>query len=177
MKKTSTVVQNEVFTHLEKKRQLAIDEKIAKFEEKKEEYNSQINRAKSAPVPPIAVHYNEVVLKAVPVEITTASGIILGIGDAFNDIEDTKTLDAMSHRVDFFQEILMVGPLVSDQEKEAGLRPGRIARIKWDRFRTIDDDHTPGIIQMSIAVPQEIVNGYPYLIVDKRDIMYTKDAE
>lgn len=176
--KTSQKIKSELLLNLkdlEKKEQKnKLVAKGLKLDDSMERYNKKVVDAMEAPMPPIAVHYNEVVLRAVPSEIKTASGIILDT--AAGDYQTAKTLETMTERVGFFQEILMVGPLVTEQEREAGLRPGRIARIKWDRFLRLDDDHSPGVISTSIKVPQEIIDGYPYLIVDKRDIMYTKDA-
>lgn len=151
------------------------DNMALKIEDGLEQYNQEIVRALEAPVPKISLHYNEVLLRAVPAEIKSRSGIILGTPNA-NNFLTAKKLTRMSSAVSFFQEILMVGDLVSESEKESGIRPGRIARVKFDRYRVLSDDHLPGVIETNYEVPKEIIEGYPYLILDKRDIFYTKDA-
>ena len=151
------------------------ESKAYDIEKSLEKYNQKMLDALSAPIPNISLHYNEVLCRAVTPEIKTKGGLI--ISSTMTDIESAKKLDAMSHAIDHFQEILMVGSMITETEQKAGIRPGRVAKIKWDRFRTMDDDHVPGVINTSIKIPHEMIDGNPYIIIDKRDIVYTKDKD
>lgn len=153
--------------------QLRMEDQSVQLDKSLEKYNKAITDALNAPVPNITLHYNEVLVRAVSPEIKSRGGLI--ISSTMSDIQSAKRLESMSHAVDFNQEILMVGKLITQQEQDDGIRPGRIARCKWDRFRELDDDHTPGMINTSIKVPHETIDGSPYIIIDKRDILYTKD--
>jgi len=152
-----------------------MEDRAITIEKSMEKYNTGLIDALEAPVPNITLHYNEVLVRAVPPEIKTKGGIILS--STMSDIQSAKTLESMSHSVDFLQEILMVGRLITEAEQEDGIRPGRIARCKWDRYKTLDDDHTPGMINTSIKVPFERIDGCNYIIIDKRDILYTTDKK
>lgn len=180
MEKMTKKIQSDLLLNIKDIEQFRKENANTKTEAKKfeiedslQKYNQKMIDAWNAPVPNITLHYSEVLVRAVPAEIKSKGGLI--ISSSMNDIQAAKRLDAMSHAVDFHQEILMVGKQVSEKEQEEGIRPGRIARCKWDRFRTLDDDHVPGVINTSIKVPFETIDGHNYIIIDKRDILYTKD--
>lgn len=140
-----------------------------------EKYNAKYVKALEAPVPNVSLHFNEVLVRAVPFEIKTRSGLILGVNES--DFKVADKLERMSEAIDQTQEILMVGDMVTKDEQERGIRPGRICKFRLDRFRTISDRHQNGMIQTEYNVPSEEIDGYKYLILEKRDIIYTKDME
>lgn len=150
-----------------------IDQKRIDIEESLEKYNTNVKKALNAPVPNIGLHYNEVLLRAVPAEIKSKGNLIISTGDT--DLNIGNKLNTMSESVDQTQEILMVGNLITEIEKDAGIRPGRRAKIKLDNFRRLHDMHSPGMIETEYHMPIEIINGYKYMIVDKRDLLYTID--
>jgi co-chaperonin GroES (HSP10) len=140
-----------------------------------EKYNESYVKAWEAPVPDITLHYNEVLVRAVPIEVKTKSGII--VSASMSDIQMADKLERMSHAVQATQEIIMVGNLITKEEQESGLRAGRMARINFDRYRTLSDRHQPGMAQTEYSVPVETIDGYKYIIIDKRDIVYTTDLK
>ena len=148
-----------------------IENKAKTIDASLDKYNATLVKALEAPAPDIALHFNEVLLRAVPIEVKTRSGIILGL----NDLQTADKLEKMSEAISQTQEILMVGDLITEDEQKRGLRPGRICKFRLDRFRTISDRHQNGMIQTEYTVPSEVINDYKYLIIDKRDIIYTKD--
>lgn len=150
-----------------------VEDKGLNIESGMEKYNKAFLEALNAPVPDIALHYNEVLLRACPAEIKTRGNLIYSIGD--NDLDIAKKLNSMSHNVDQVQEILLVGSLITAQEREAGLRPGRMAKIKLANFRNLTDQHLPGMIETEYTMPVEKIDGNRYMILDKRDILYTRD--
>lgn len=181
MNKISAKVNSEVLLNIKDIEKIKSENVNVKFKNKAiliedslAKYNTSYIDALEAPIPDIALHYNEVLVRAVPREIKSAGGIILSGG--MEDFKIAQTVDRMSHAVDIFQEILMVGPLVSEEEQERGIRPGRIARMKLDRFRGLSDGGRPGQIETEYNIPLEQIDNYKYIILDKRDILYTKDA-
>jgi len=155
--------------------QTKMQNKALSIEESLHAYNSKVTKAMEAPVPSIAVHYNEVILRAVPSEMRSKGGIILSLGEEMTDYKVANQVEKMSHGVNQTQEILMVGPLVSEEERERGIRVGRKCKMKLDRFRGLTDHGRPGQIQTEYNIPLETIDGYEYIIIDKRDILYTKD--
>ena len=150
-----------------------IEQRKVDIESGLEKYNKSYIDAWEAPVPDISLHYNEVLLRAVPVEIKSKGGLITSVGET--DLQIGGKLNRMSDAIDQVQEILMVGTLITDAEQIAGMRPGRMCKLRLDRFRTVSDEHKPGMIEMQYDIPLEVIDGQRYLLVDKRDLMYTKD--
>lgn len=180
MEKLSPKVKSEALLHIKdiekfKKENVTnkLQAKALKIEESLEKYNKAYIKAWEAPIPDISLHFNEVLVRAVPKEIKAAGGLILNAGT--EDFRIAGTLDKMSHAVDLFQEILMVGPMITEEEQKRGIRPGRICKMKLDRFRGITDHHTPGVIETEYNIPLEMIDGHKYIIIDKRDILYTKE--
>ena len=184
MEKTTGKVKSELLLSLkdiEKLKEGATDNK-GKIEHKAktidsslEKYNQSYVKALEAPVPPIKLHFNEVLVRAVPFEVKTKSGIILGVSDS--DFKLADKLERMSDAVDQFQEILMVGDMITEDEQQRGIRPGRMCKIRLDRFRQLSDRHHTGMIETEYNIPIEVIDGYKYIIIDKRDIIYTRDKE
>ena len=129
-------------------------------------YNKRLIEALNAPIPDISIPFNEVVCRAVPVEIKSKGGLILSTGT--DDINIAKRLDHMSIAIESSQEILLVGDLVTEKH----LQPGYIAKINFKRFRTVEDNELGGLIT-KIELPTFEIEGHTYLIIDKRDIIYT----
>lgn len=140
-----------------------------------EKYNKNYVKALEAPVPNIRLHFNEVLVRAVPYEIKTRSGLILSVADS--DFKMADKLERISEAISQTQEILMVGDMVSEEEQRKGLRPGRMCKFSLNRFRQLSDRHNRGMIETEYQVPSETIKGYKYLILDKRDIIYTADKE
>lgn len=138
-----------------------------------EKYNTKYTEALNAPAPKISLLYNEVLLRAVPIEVKSRSGIILGLHES--DYKTADRLERLSEAISQTQEILMVGDLITKEERAKGLTPGRICKFRLDRFKTISDRHQNGMIETEYTVPSEEIDGYKYLIIDKRDIIYIKD--
>lgn len=177
-KNVSNAVQSELLLNLKDIEAMKPSNLKDKFENKAktidaslEKYNQKLVKALEAPVPEIRLHFGEVLLRAVPIEVKTRSGIILGL----NDVQTADRLEKMSEAISQTQEILMVGDLVTENEQSRGIRPGRICKFRLDRFRTISDRHQNGMVQTEYTVPSEEIDDYKYLIIDKRDIIYTKD--
>lgn len=150
-----------------------MDNKARTIDASLEKYNNTLMKALEAPAPNITLHYNEVLLRAVPIEVKSRSGIILGLHES--DYKTADRLERLSEAISQTQEILMVGGLVTKEEQEAGLRPGRICKFRLDRFRTISDRHQTGMVETEYTVPSETIGEYKYLIIDKRDIIFTRD--
>lgn len=138
-----------------------------------EKYNKKYTKAMEAPVPKVNLLYNEVLLRAVPKEIKSKSGLIISLGEDQSDYSIAHQLNRMTHAVSMKQEILMVGSLVTDEEQQRGMCPGSIAKINLKKFRSLHDRSTPGVIEHEYEIPLEVIDGYEYILVDKRDILYT----
>jgi hypothetical protein len=54
---------------------------------------------------------------------------------------------------------------------------GRICKYSLKRFQALSDEHQAGNIKKTYDVPCEEIDGYKYLIIDRRDIMFTKEKE
>lgn len=150
--------------------------KALKLEESLEKYNQSYLKALNAPIPKISLHFNEVLTRAVPIEVKSKSGLILSV-PGNSDFKIAEQLSRLSHAVQEKQEILMVGGMISEGEQEKGIRPGRMCKINFKNFRSMSDRHLPGHIEMEYEIPAEQIGEYQYLIIDKRDIIYTYDPE
>lgn len=150
-----------------------LEQKAIDIESGLDAYNQKYLTALKAPIPNIGLHYNEVLVRAVPAEIKSKGNLIVSVGD--NDFNIGSKLNKMSDTVDQVQEILMVGRLISQAEQDAGIRPGRLCKINLKNFRGITDEHQPGMINSEYIMPIEIIDGHKYMLIDKRDILYTKD--
>ena len=150
-----------------------LEQKALDIEQGLEKYNQNVIKALEAPIPNIGLHYNEVLIRAVPAEIKSKGNLIISTQDT--DFKIGDKLNKMSHSVDQIQEILIVGRLITEEEKEAGIRPGRLCKIKLKNFRGIHDSHQPGMIETEYEMPIEVIDGHRYMIIDKRDILYTID--
>lgn len=181
-KQMSRSTESELLLNIKDIERIKSDNADAKFAERAitieksiEKYNSSYIKALRAPTPNISLHYNEVLVRAVPLEIKSKGGIILSAGTDNHKIADQ--LNRMVDAVKQTQEILMVGNLITEEERDAGIRPGRYAKIKLDRFRTLSDRHAPGMIETTYELPIEVIKGEKYMIIDKRDILYTTDSD
>lgn len=177
MKKTSPKVKSEVLLNIKDIEKMKAENSSAKIDQKAitiddslEKYNTAYIKAMEAPIPPINLHYNEVLLRAVPPEVKSKGGIILSTD---SDYKVADRLGRMVNNVGQTQEILMVGDLITEREREAGLKPGNYAKLNLKNLRTMSDRHHAGMIEMEYEIPIEIIGDYKYIIVDKRDILYT----
>lgn len=140
-----------------------------------EKYNKRFVEAWDAPVPAINLPYNEILIRAVPKEIKSSGGLIISLGEneESTDFNIANKLNKMSHAVSNNQEILKVGSMVTEHEKEGGIREGLMCKLKLSNFRSIHDRMAPGVIEHEYAMPVYSIDGYEYMIIDKRDILYT----
>lgn len=148
-------------------------QKAFKIEESLEKYNQDYVKALKAPVPNISLHFNEILLRAVPLEMKSKSGLIINLGEA--DISIAKKLNRMDTVCQLKQEILMVGDLITEDEQKRGIRPGRMCKYSIKGYRELSDEHLPGMIEAGYSLPIHEIDGYKYMIMDKRDIVYTYD--
>lgn len=147
------------------------DDKLKTMDDTLEKYNKNYRDAKNAPIPNIKLHFTEVLVRAVPVEMRSKGGIILHTG--MTDAGVISKLDYLSEAVADEQEILMLGDML--EERNAKIKPGDMAKISFNRFRQLDDTGN-GVIKTSYQVPVHTIDGYKYMIIDHRDIVYTTEA-
>lgn len=152
------------------------EHKAKTLEGELEKYNQSYLKALNAPIPDIKLHFSQVLVRAVPIEVKSKSGLIIGMPGE-TDIKIADRLSRVSDAVQQHQEILLVGDHVTKEEREAGLRPGRMCKMSLKGFRTMSDRHLPGNIEMEYEIPIEIIDGYKYILLDKRDILYTYDKK
>lgn len=138
-----------------------------------EKYNKRYNKAISAPVPNVKMVYNYILTKAVPpkMEGYTDAGLILNTLEV--DIRMAKKLAIMTENVSDEQEVLLVGNHVTKDIVE----PGQSVKIDFRRYRTLNDDHTAGVIETSYEIPLYEIDGNEYLLLDARDIIYVIPEE
>ena len=135
-----------------------------------EEYESKRKVALEAPVPDIKLPYSFVLTRAVPPKMigNTEAGIMINKLDV--DDRTLARLAIMTDHVSDFQEVLLRGFNVDEKV----CAPGDMVRIDFRRFRTLNDDHTAGVIETSYEDPVHNIDGHDYLIIDARDIIYAK---
>jgi hypothetical protein len=152
-----------------------MEAKAKTIDESLKKYNAKYMKALEAPTPKIKLPFGEVLLRALPIEIKSRAGLILNVSE--NDFKVANKLEVMSEAIDQVQEILLVGNLVTQEDQEkGGIKPGNICKFRLTRFRELKDDHATGQIQTSYNIPSEEIDGYRYLIIDKRDIIFTKET-
>ena len=136
------------------------------YEKHKEKYDTSL----SAPIPKIKLPYNFVLTRATPPRMIdkTEGGILVNKLDV--DERTMQRLLIMTEHVSDVQEVMMTGFNVDERVCVAGEH----VRIDFRRFRTLNDDHTAGVIETSYEVPVHTIDGYDYLIIDSRDIIYAK---
>lgn len=145
--------------------------KVKTLDETLKNYNKTYEDAMNAPVPPINIPFNQVLVRAVPINVKTRSGLIISVSQ--NDFKTATELDRVSHAVTKYQEILMVGAFVTEAEQEAGIRPGMMAEINFDNYLKVKDNHQAGMLEKAYEIPVRTFNGYKYMLIDKRDIVIT----
>jgi len=145
-------------------RRLLLDKEI-------ENYNKEFKLAIEAPIPNIALHGNQVLIRAVPLEMKTKGGLIIAVGDTNIDI--ANKIQRMNHAVLQHQEILLIGQHVTEEERNHGIQVGRWCKFSLKNMRSLHDRMAPGVIDVEYDIPKEWINGFPYVIIDKRDIIYT----
>lgn len=135
-----------------------------------EKYNKRYNEAESAPVPNIKVAYSYILTKAVPPKMKgfTDTGLIVNQLDV--DVRTLKKLAIMTENVDDEQEVMLVGHLVTEEI----VKPGDRVKIDFSRYRRLNDDHTPGVIETSYEIPLYEIDGNEYLLLDVRDVIYSR---
>lgn len=135
-----------------------------------EEHQQKYNESLSAPTPNVKLPYNYVLTRATPPKMigTTEAGIMINKLDV--DERTLTRLAIMTDHVSDIQEVLIVGFNVDPKV----CSPGDLVRIDFRRFRTLNDDHTAGVIETSYEVPVHNIDGHDYLIIDARDIIYAK---
>lgn len=150
-----------------------ISEKVKQAEKKAgddilEKYNDRVKKAEEAPIPGIRVSYSYILTRAVPPKMKemTAAGLILNQLDV--DVRTLKKLKIMTENVSDEQEVLLVGHHVTPEI----VKPGEVVKIDFRRYKTLNDDHTPGVIETSYEIPLYEINGYEYMLLDARDIIY-----
>ena len=180
--KTTRKVESDLLLNIKDIEKFKSENTEIKFEDKRvtidkemERYNQDYIKAMEAPIPKISLHGNQVLTRAVPLEMKTKGGLIISVQDT--DLAIANKLQTMSHAVYLHQEILMVGQHVTEEEVEHGLKPGRWCKFSLKRMRNLTDERLPGVIEVEFDVPREVIDGYPYLILDKRDIIYTYDKQ
>lgn len=150
-----------------------IEDKKKTLDDVLEKYNQATVKALNAPIPKIKLPFSEVLLRAVPFEVKSKSGIILSAG---NNMMIANQLDRMSDGVDQVQEILMVGAAISKEDQElTGIKPGNMCKFSLKRFVSLSDEHQAGNISKKYEIPAEEIDGHKYLIIDRRDIIFTKE--
>ena len=140
-----------------------------------EKYNRKYIEAQQAPVPKINLPYSEVLIRAVPKEIKSSGGLIISLGEneASTDYNIANQLNKMSHAVSNVQEILLVGGMVTKEEQDGGIRVGLMCKLNMNGFRSIHDRMAPGVIEHEYSMPLHHIDGYDYMIINKRDVLYT----
>ncbi len=135
-----------------------------------EKYNKRYNKAESAPVPNIKVAYSYILTKAVPPKMKgfTDTGLIVNQLDV--DVRTLKKLAIMTENVDDEQEVMLVGHLVTDNI----VKPGDRVKIDFSRYRRLNDDHQAGVIETSYEIPLYEIDGNEYLLLDVRDVIYSR---
>lgn len=135
-----------------------------------EKYNTRYNKANSAPTPAIKVAYSYILTKAVPPKMKgfTDTGLIVNQLDV--DVRTLKKLAIMTENVSDEQEVLLVGHHITDDI----VSPGDSVKIDFSRYRRLNDDHTAGVIETSYEIPLYEIDGNEYLILDARDIIYSR---
>lgn len=130
-------------------------------------YNKRYLGALNAPTPNVKVAYSYILTKAVPPKMvgTTESGLI--INEIQADKRMLKKLEIMTDNVSDEQEVLAVGIHAQDV-----VNVGDTIKIDFRRYKTLNDDHTPGVIETSYEIPLYEIEGNEYLILDARDIIY-----
>lgn len=138
-----------------------------------EKYNKRFVSAMEAPIPNRRVAYSYILTRAVPPKMkgTTAAGIIINQLDV--DARTLKKLQIMTENVSDEQEVLLVGHHITKDI----LEPGDIAKIDFRKYKTLNDDHTSGVIETSYEIPLYEIDGYEYLLLDARDIIYVTPKE
>lgn len=138
-----------------------------------DEYNKVYLKRLKAPKPDIRVAYNYVLTKAVPPKMigTTDAGLIINKIDVDNRM--LAKLKIMTENVSDEQEVLLTGSLVDPKV----VVPGEIIKIDFKRYRTLNDDHTAGVIETSYEIPIYTIDGEEYLLLDSRDIIFTREKK
>lgn len=143
------------------------------------DYKKAFDERNNVPVPKIDLLHSHILVKAVPPEIehTTQGGLVINKVKLDDYLTEDK-LEKMSQNVSDEQEILAVGQFISEnasEDKKKKLKPGRYVKIDFRRFKTLRDKHASGIIETFYDIPIFTINGYKYMLIDERDVMWVFD--
>jgi len=136
-----------------------------------EKYQKRYNANKTAPTPDITVPYSYILTRATPPEtkFITDGGLLLPTIVA--DVRMLQKLQIMSDNVSDDQEVLIIGPHVTNGLE---VEPGDVVKINYNRYRRLHDSHTPGVIETEYEIPLYEIEGNEYLLIDARDVLYVK---
>lgn len=168
-KSTALLHYNDLNKYRKSNQKIKEEDKSQVIEEAITKYNKSVTDAQTAPIPNITLHFNEVLCRAVPIEVRSRAGLIIPT-DSY-DAKIAQKVEYMSDAVNDEQEILMIGNMLETSNYNK-IQPGQIAKINFKRFRELEDGGT-GIIKTKYDIPCYTINGYKYIIIDQRDIIYT----
>lgn len=142
----------------------------SKYDLELDQYNKRYIKNNSAPIPNISVPYSYILVKAVPPKMKGVTESGLHLAEKEIDVRLAKKLKIMSENVSDEQEVLAMGPYVTEGLK---VSVGDIVKINFDRYRKLHDNHNAGVIEMEYDIPLVIIEDNEYLLIDARDVYYS----
>lgn len=155
---------------------ILVDPDVIKKEQKTkmdlelDNYNKRYTKNYNVSTPDIAVPYSYILTTATPPKMTGYSESGLIINKLEVDVRLANKLKIMSENVSDEQRVLSIGPFVTDGLK---VKPGDMVKINFERYRTIHDNHTPGVIETQYDIPLFVIEDNEYLMIDARDVYYS----